>query len=165
MDCIPDWLRRTIAVLSLGGGAIGLVAAFSGLLQTLNVLTWLILAVFAIFYAFGIFAGVLLLERREGAFFAAKIYWGLQIPALSAAGLSYMLSSGFHLTVWYDWSRVKLGANFLFGSYCRLAFGQDPQSTGIGINLFAVAVFFVLVFYARRSARDEIQVSLYRATE
>ncbi|GGY88369.1 hypothetical protein [Shewanella fodinae] len=88
------WLRRTIGILTLGGGAIGFAAGLTLLISRSNPLEWLFCIAFM-----AVFCGMRLLEAAKGAERATLKYWFVQVPSFSSPIIGYFLSSGFHVTV------------------------------------------------------------------
>ena len=103
-----------------------------------------------ILYAYGIFVG---LKVNDGKI-ADKhvvIYFCLQLPLISSPLLLYRFTSGFHAAV------GVVGKRFMWtvgvGSEWKFAL-LEPYPLGIAINLFPLAILFVL--YVERSYRRRV---------
>src|SRR5688500_2703833 len=107
------WQRRTLGILTLGGGAVGLAAALTLLLTRSNPIEWLFCIGFIAIYAWGVWCGVRLLEAQPGAERSTLKYWLIQIPAFGSPIFGYSLTSGFHTTVALQIFPLKINANFL----------------------------------------------------
>ncbi len=134
------WQRRAIGVLTLGGGAVGLSAAFTLLISRGNPIEWLFCIAFIAVYVWGIWCGVKLLEGRPDAERSAFKYWVIQIPAFGSPILGYSFSNGFNLTVALQISPLKINGDFFLGSTFKYSLMSAGSPWLIGINVFAVAV-------------------------
>lgn len=148
------WQRRTLGILTLGGGAVGVAAALSLILTRSNPLDWLLCLAFMVVYASGIWCGIRLLEKLPGAERPTLKYWLLQIPSFGSPLLGYFLSSGFHTTVTLQASPLNLKADFILGSTFKYALMQSGSSWYIGVNVFAVAVAWWLARKIPRPASE-----------
>jgi hypothetical protein len=134
------WQRRTIGILTLGGGVIGVVAAFTVLFTRSNPIEWIFCIAFAAIYAWGVLCGARLLEQQPGAERSTVKYWLLQIPSFSSPVFGYFLASGFHTTLSIEIDPLKANANFLFGSTFNYSLFQSEQPWLVGINIFAAGI-------------------------
>jgi hypothetical protein len=146
------WFRKTITVFAIGGGFAGIVStlkiAFGS--TTWPISGWLIFASAVILYAYGIFVG---LKVNDGKI-ADKhvvIYFCLQLPLISSPLLLYRFTSGFQAAVGI------VGKRFMWtvgvGSEWKFAL-LEPYPLGIAINLFPLAILFLLSVersYGRRA--------------
>jgi hypothetical protein len=151
MMAMPRWMRRTLGTLTLGGGAIGLVSVMVGMSQAAGANVWMVLLAFATIYAFGIWCGIAIFEERPEAAGINSIYWMLQVPASRTYWLSYFLSSGFHLTLWWPWNLWQTHFELQFGSVWNMFLFNAPETSMIGLNVFALAVVGYLRFRRQRS--------------
>ena len=139
---MTTWLRWLIVITQVGGGFTG-IAITLGYLQNSGSTppSGLIIPVgFIGLYLFVILAGALFAhdERRTRLLRAA--FW-LQIPLISSPIIAWGFSAGFSLNLTLIGS--ELGANFWLGSFWQFfLFGELPW--GVGINLFAVLMLFLL---------------------
>jgi hypothetical protein len=137
------WFRRFLVILTVGGGFLGAVitanVVFSA--KDMSVVGYAILTAFIGLYVYGIFAGMRLSENpsRYGHVLA---FFLLQVPFFSSPILVYRFACGFHATVGVV--GFSLGGMFRLGSDWQMAILQ-PNSWGVGINLFAAAVSFALL--------------------
>ena len=146
------WQRRTLGILTLGGGAIGAAAALTVLFTRSNPVEWLFCLAFIALYAWGVWCGARLLEQQPGAERSTVKYWLIQIPSFSSPIFGYFLASGFHTTVSLQIAPFKANANFLLGSTFNYSLLQSEQPWFIGINIFAVAVAWWLARVAPQPA-------------
>lgn len=147
---MPRWARRVLGVLALGGGAIGFIATLMALLGSDNPVVWLLLLVFLGIYAFGVVCGIAMLEGHADALRANTAYWAVQVPAISTYAFGYFVSSGGHVTVYFNWVLQKIQVDFLLGSVFRFNLMQEPDSRRVGINVFALAIVLFLIRCRRR---------------
>lgn len=146
------WQRRAIGVLTLGGAAIGIVAALNLLLTRTNPIEWGFCISFMGVYAWGIWCGVRLLEGQPGSERRSFKYWLAQVPLFGSPLLGYFLSSGFHTTVSLQFAPLKINANFLLGSTFNYSLLQPQQPWLFGVNVFALAVAWFLARSERHAA-------------
>lgn len=138
------WQRRTVGILTLGGGAIGLAAGLTLLMSRSNSIEWLLCIAFIAVYVWGIWCGARLLEGAVGAERSTLKYWLVQVPTFTSPFLGYFLSSGFHSTVALQIAPLKLTASFMTGSSFTYSLMQPEQPWSIGFNLFAAAIVWWL---------------------
>jgi hypothetical protein len=139
------WQRRVLGILAVGGGAIGVAATLTTLLQRSNPIEWFFCAGFAALYGWGIWCGVKLLEGMPGAERSNAKFWLIQVPTFSSPVLGYFMSSGLHFTVYWQPSPFGLRANFLLGSLFNYSLMQRDSPISVGVNLFALAVAWWLM--------------------
>jgi hypothetical protein len=139
------WFRRSLVVLTVGGGFFGAVISTNTLFAAKNtpVFGYAMIALVIALYTYGIFAGIRLSEdaRHYGH---VLFFYALQVPFFSSPILLYRFACGFHATIWVV--GFSFGWMFRLGSDCQLAILQ-PNSWGAGVNLFAAAVLFALVVH------------------
>lgn len=138
------WQRRSLGILTLGGGAIGVAAALTVLFTRSNPIEWLFCIGFVALYAWGVWCGSRLLEQQPGAEASTVKYWLVQIPSFSSPIFGYFLVSGFHITFSIQIDPFKANANFLFGSSFNYSLFQTGQAWMVGVNLFAVGIVWWL---------------------
>jgi hypothetical protein len=146
------WQRRTLGIMTLGGGAIGIAAALMLLFTRDNPLEWLLCLAFIALYGWGIWCGAKVLEGLDGAERSSLVYWLVQIPSFSSPLIGYFFSSGFHTTFSLQFSPLNAKFNFLLGSTFNYSLMQKEQSLSIGINIFALFIAWWLAREVRRSA-------------
>ena len=146
------WQRRTLGILTLGGGAIGLAAALTLLFTRNNALEWLLCLAFIAAYAWGIWCGTKVLEGLPGAERSSLVYWLVQIPSFSSPVIGYSFSSGFQTTVSLQFSPLDSKANFMLGSTFNYSLMQAEQPLSIGVNVFALVLSWWLAREIRRFA-------------
>lgn len=139
------WFRRSLVVLTVGGGFFGAVISTDTLFAAKNtpVFGYAMIALVIALYTYGIFAGIQLSEdaRHYGH---VLFFYALQVPLFSSPILLYRFACGFHATIWVV--GFSFGWMFRLGSDCQLAILQ-PNSWGAGVNLFAAAILFALVVH------------------
>lgn len=134
------WQRRTLGILAAGGGAVGFAASLSLLFTRGNILEWIFCIAAAVFYSWGIWCGVKLLEAHPGAERSNFKYWLVQVPALGSPIIGCFLSSGFHVTASIQFSPLKVNGNFLLGSTFNYSLMQPEQPVVVGVNVFALLI-------------------------
>jgi len=139
------WFRRFLAVMTIGGGFLGVVILVDTLFvaQKTPVFGYAMIAVLIALYIYGIFAGIRLSEN--GSHYGQVLFfYALQVPFFSSPILLYRFACGFHAMIWVV--GFSIGWMFRLGSDCQLAILQ-PNSWGGGVNLFAAAILFALVIH------------------
>jgi len=138
---LRSWKSRAIGIFTLGGSFTGIVViAIEVLGEPKNAIMLVIMLVFASLYAYGVVAGVLLLEQDPRSISKVFQFWLFQIPVVGSSWVTYEFSSG-------------VGANFFvtdevvihfvpaYGSHFTFYLGSD-QPFFLGLNLVAIAVVF-----------------------
>jgi hypothetical protein len=151
-DRVKPWQRRTIGILTLIGGVLGVAVGAGILLSRNDLLEVAICAAFVAYYLWGIWCGVRLLRSSPGAVRGALRHWACQVPTLGSPFIGYFLASGFHLTAWFNFSELRFGVNFLLGSAFTYSFMESGKSWSVGVNLFAAGLLWWLVRVSRASA-------------
>lgn len=146
---LPRWMRRALGILALGGGATGVVIVLSNLLANPSFGAILVMLVFLALYAFGVWAGLLMLEDSSEALAPNMLYWLLQVPVVSTNAVGYVFFSGFHLTARALLPDGAAKVDFLIGSMFKFNAMQPQDNRYLGINLFALAVVLLLWRVAR----------------
>jgi len=139
------WQRRTLGILNLAGGALGVVSALMLLIARSNPIEWLFCGTFLLIYAWGIWCGIRLLAHRPAAERATLKYWLIQVPTFGSPILGYFLASGFHVTVFLQLTPIEFGANLFLGSTFNYSLMQTGKPWFVGVNLFALAVVWWLL--------------------
>ena len=142
-------LLRIILVMTVGGGFLGVFAAFDATLNSdRSGLAWLTFAIAMIAYIYGIIVGVLVSERRIVGK-AAIIFLVLQVPYISSPFVLYHFTCAAHAI-------LGLGEggpawNFRLGSEWQISiFSRQPWA--VGINLIPLTILLLLYFQHRYSA-------------
>jgi len=137
-------LKTFLVLFQIGGGLLGIGVIGRVLLAgNLTSIAVIINATFVIVFAFGILAGVALIKKPRLGLILSLIFQGMQIPILMTPAVSYILSSGAFLNVY--WHETGWGTKFaLLGSrfYFYLNSGE-PRC--VGVNLVALALFVLLI--------------------
>ena len=139
------WFRRFLVVLTVGGGFLGAVISADTLFAAKNtpVFGYVMITLVIALYAYGIFAGIRLSENASH-YGHVLFFYALQVPFFSLPILLYRFACGFHATIWVV--GFSVGCMFRLGSDCQLAILQ-PNSWGVGVNLFAAAILFALLVH------------------
>lgn len=151
---MPNWQRRLIGVLTLGGGAVGITLVietlFRGKLQAVGLIVALIVG---LLYSWGVVCGVLLLEDSHRAIPFAKPYWLIQILQVHTPWISYACSSGARLYIQLALisGDVRLHFNAGVGSAFDFHF-QNQIGWIFGLNVVALLVFVALKKSGRAAA-------------
>lgn len=145
---MPTWLRRIVGVMTLGGSATGFTVTITQFVGSdFPAFTILVIAAFLLVYAYGVVAGVLVLENHQRMTAYAFPFWAIQAPVLSSSWITYSLFSGAQLNLLITGEpMVQLvwgaGASFMFVLFQGVPFA-------IGVNLVAIFVCVALVKYER----------------
>lgn len=138
------WLKIFLVIVQIGGGLLGIGIIGRVLLgENLKPVEMIIAAAFVILFAFGIMAGAALIWKPKLGLILSLIFQGIQIPIIITPVVSYILSSGVYVNVF--WHETGWGTEYaLLGSrfYFYLKSG-GPQC--VGVNIVALVLFFFLV--------------------
>ncbi|WP_162615850.1 hypothetical protein [Solilutibacter oculi] len=146
-----SWQWRTLGVLGIGGGCVGVVAIFMTAISNLEFASWLILAPFCLLYMYAIYAGILALERSKLALKANIWLWALQVPIFKSSTVSYLFTCGFFAAISASKVPPNLNFNWQLGSQFNFTINQ-PNPLLVGINIFAVGILAFLLNEKRRTA-------------
>jgi hypothetical protein len=147
-DAVPRWFTRTLAVLGIGGGALGIaITAWLAVTAGPNLALLIFVPVIAA-YVFGIHCGVAALRRSPRYLSRNAWFYWLQLPVLSTPAFVYSFVSGLQVVVGV--APPRLIWNFYLGSTFQLFIGAGAPLV-LGINLVAVAI---LVLIRRMEARS-----------
>lgn len=135
------WLRRLHLVLTIGGGFGGLAVALTTLGESFrqSLLGSFLLTGAAMYFVWAIVIGLRLADGKAGR----SLLWlyGAQLPLLSGPVVAYRLSLGAHVYV------GVLGGSFYwnlqFGDNYSVNLGNGDLPWGVGINLFALAMYLI----------------------
>jgi hypothetical protein len=136
------WFKRSLVILTIGGGFLGFVGTSHAFLAGTKT-SWYdytVPVLFMILYAFGIFSGIGLTENRP-AYSRLLFYFAIQVPFVSSPFFVYEFTSGCQIAVGIVGSGLIWSARL--GSNWEVAIRQ-PNSWGVGINVFALIVMLVL---------------------
>ena len=122
------WQRRTLGILALGGGAIGVAATTEVLVRTSGLGNWLICLPVVALYAWGVVCGLFLLEERPGAERSNLHFWIVQIPMFTSPLATWSLSSGFYAGALLQFEPFKLNVN---GAVHEVAYLPAESNTGM----------------------------------
>ncbi|MBJ7575476.1 hypothetical protein [Luteimonas sp. MC1828] len=145
------WTRRTLGVLAIGGGALGLAVGVQAAASANGMLSWLVIVPFLCLYLWGIWCGVCLVENREGAARANMFFWAIQMPLVQSPYIGYLFASGFFSTITFQPFGAELGFLFWLGSKFEVSLMQADKPVVLGVNLFALFVVALLYRSVRRA--------------
>lgn len=149
---MKPWQRRTIGILTVGGGATGVAVLLAHVLGTSHPVPWLFSMIGMGIYAWGTWCGVKLLEASPGAEESTMRYWLLQIPTVSSPVFSFFLAGGFHFTIALQVAPLNLHWTTQIGSVFNYSLLNFKAPWSLGVNLAAVAVVFFLYGQVTRPA-------------
>jgi hypothetical protein len=159
---MKTWLRWFILILTIGGGFAGAAVTVQVLFQptTTGLINIALCCGFLALYLFTILSGLLFADnpRRTIPIIVALI---LQIPWVSSPILSYSFSAGSRLTVAFVGGDFRL--SYLFGSDWQVFILQN-KPWGVGLNLFALVVLLVLLWYTWKSRNPVEQGAVSKST-
>lgn len=133
------WQRRTLGILDIGGGAIGIAVSMLQVGQAGWSILLVLIALAMAMYAWGIACGVALFEHKPGAELANFRFWLVQVPILSSPMVSYVFMSGAFVLVKVDFWPPGYAANAYLGSQFNFSIGTSAP-WGIGVNLLALGI-------------------------
>ncbi len=155
------WMRRILAVLQVGGGAVGLVFLTMSRPWTRELSRgfWFLLALYVCVFLFAIAAGLLLAEATRRGVRWSAVCQAIQIPTIVSSVLTYRFCFGACVTV------GSFGTNWVaepaIGTTSMLSIGQlvpvSPLMTtpGWGITLVALTAFLYLLRHLRKPSACE----------
>ena len=136
-------LKIIVLIAQIGGGlmAVGLIG-HSLLTEQLPRETVVAHVAFIVVFSFGILAGAALIKKPALGLRLSAAFQAIQIPIVAGSAAAYALACGASFNVYKH--ATGWGFNFLFGSrYCFYLNGEQPWV--LGINLFALALFVLLI--------------------
>ncbi|MCE5233244.1 MAG: hypothetical protein ABFC67_00130 [Mizugakiibacter sp.] len=142
-----EWLLRAVGVLEIVGGALGLEAALHRLLAVRAPLTVLAAAVAALFFAWALLAGVLLIAGSERGLRWSRWVQLLQVPVLSSTIASYAVHVGAAVLVLagFAWPPAwSLHVSGLSHGWLIGVLGAAPYGSRIGVDALALLAYLVL---------------------
>lgn len=153
------YLRLFLILSHIGGGFAGMSVVISALgsAQSAPAVMWL--GVFALIFIFGIVGGYFLIEDRPVAIWLSLIYHAFQIPILSGKPELFLLNAGFAVNA--EIVRWKLVLSGLIGT--RFQVTLHHGFSGLGVNLFALAMFMTLLNIIKRQRAEKERMALEQA--
>jgi hypothetical protein len=97
-------------------------------------------------FSFGIIAALALVIKPRLGLVLSAVFQAIQIPVVTGPSIVYILFSGACFNVYKHAS--GWGFKFLFGSHYSLYFNSGQQWL-VGINIFALALFILLIMEIR----------------
>lgn len=154
---MQTWQRRLLGTLALGGGFLGLVVILTQILQGASAVSLLLYIPFSAVFAWGVWAGIAMLESHPDALQLNKWYWAVQIPYFLTQPLSAFFYSGGAVLFGFQIHERKMNLQALFGSQFQFAINSE-RVTEVGINIFALlaaAYLWHLQVGAKKQARQQ----------
>jgi len=149
------WTKRVLIVLSVGGGFLGAVLMTSLFPQAQGrVVTYMLIVAMMAVFLFGVFCGLRFIEDEAKGLRLLRWFYGIQIPLISSPIFAYQLSSGAAFNV--SLGSWKINLFWRLGSEMGLWFLQD-RPWGIGVNIFALAVFIWINRLIKKNAKVDMQ--------
>ena len=138
------WLKFFLLLSQIGGGLLGIgIIGRVFLAGNLTPIVVIVNAAFVIVFSFGILAGVALIKKPRLGLILSLIFQGIQIPIIITPVVSYILSSGMFLNVY--WHETGWGTNFAFlGSRCYF-YVNSGEPWCAGVNIVALVLFVFLI--------------------
>jgi len=139
---MKPWLRWALIITQVGGGFAGIVITLDYLYNSENTPPPVIVISmgFVALYTFVTIAGVLFAQDGRRTWLLRGALW-LQIPWISSPIIAWRFTAGLSIAVTLIDSEI--GVAYWLGSIWQFdLFGDVP--TGIGINLFAVLMLYLL---------------------
>ncbi|MYM38013.1 hypothetical protein [Duganella qianjiadongensis] len=142
-----QWIRRGLGILALGGGAIGLSGGMMTTMQAPATLASVLIIFPAMaFFLWGIWCGVQMLEAGAQAVHCNAIFWLVQVPIIQGSSFGYLAFCGAQIQVFLKTNPAELGFfASMFGAQFGVYLGRALERSAFGINLFAVAMVFLLL--------------------
>lgn len=140
------WFRRGAGILAIGGGCIGLSGAMMTIMQAPPTLASVfIIAPAVAFFVWAVWCGVQMMEGGVQAVRRNAIFWLVQVPIVQSSSLGYLAFCGAQIQVFLKTSPAELGffASML-GAQFGIYLGRALERSAFGINIFAVAMVFLL---------------------
>ena len=154
------WQRRTLGILALGGGFVGLALGSQMPMNTdLSVPARVLTLPFMALYGFGIWCGLGMLESRPGTVALNRLFWLLQIPYIMSPVAGYLFASGAMAYASFA-PGSGFGAMARFGSQFQYSLFELFRPFAIGVNLVALAVFAFLTWELRREQKERATAEL-----
>lgn len=154
ISSMNKWLIRISVIMQIGGGFLGIVASLTNLFQAQFSVATIILTIIAIiFFIFGIYSAILLIERKSSGLDYSIIFNFVQIPVLTSPIISFYIHAGAYFTI--TLGIVKFNFNYMLGSIWHISFFMRDESFSLGANLIAV-IFFLLLDKAKNKLKNQV---------
>lgn len=142
---MTPWQRRLLSFLAIGGGALGLSPCLVQFMKPQTAGAYIVLSIATVFYGWGVWCGLRLLEGAPSAIKACRLFWGVQIPVVQLPFLAYAFFCGTQLQILAGGSPLafRFNANFLGASF-SLAITSGGMPTLLGVNVLALAIVIFL---------------------
>ena len=154
------WQRRTLGILALGGGFVGVALGSQMLMNAeLSVPARVLILPFMALYGFGVWCGLGMLESRPGTVALNRLFWLLQVPYVMSPIAGYLFASGAMAYVSFA-PGSGFGAMARFGSQFQYSLFELTKPFVIGVNVVALAVFAFLTWELRRERKEQASAEI-----
>jgi hypothetical protein len=142
---MTNLLPRVFSVLAIAGG-VAAVVLFASQLPSMqpNLFGYLGVLFYSAVACWGVFAGILLLERNRRARWHNIRFWALQVPVIFLPGIGHKLGIGAFL---FAWAEYPLRVSFFFGTGAQFQFRLFSIESPIIVGVNLVALALVIWFY------------------
>ncbi|MBN2424775.1 MAG: hypothetical protein JXR46_06240 [Calditrichaceae bacterium] len=148
-NSINIWFLYIIAILQIGGGYLGIITCMQSIFSSINIPTVIITIPFLSLFLFGIYAGILLLEKKSKGINYSIINFGIQIPYFTSPVLSFYFHSGTYIDL--SVGIFNFNYNYLLGSSWYFSILNREIPFALGINLIALIIFIILDRISKRN--------------
>lgn len=140
-------ILKGIGILEIVGGISGIGMILWLILQRMeiNLYVLLILLIAMGFYAYSIYAGIMLYKHKENGVLYSRILQYFQLFAISTGGTTYLLTSGGNFFLGYNITKsiieFKLG---IISSEFKLNIMSTGQNDFVYMNIMAIVIILLL---------------------
>lgn len=140
-------ILKGIGILEIVGGISGIGMILWLILQRMeiNLYVLLILLIAMGFYAYSIYAGIMLYKHKENGVLHSRILQYFQLFAISTGGTTYLLTSGGNFFLGYNITKsiieFKLG---IISSEFKLNIMSTGQNDFVYMNIMAIVIILLL---------------------
>lgn len=147
------WLKIFLLIGQIGGGLLGFYVIGRVFLEgDLTPIEVMISATFAILFAFGFVAGIALIKKPRLGLILSLIFQGIQIPIIITPVVSYILSSGVYVNVFWHETGWKIEYALLGSRFYFYLNRGGPRCTGVNIVALVLFVFLVREIWFKAAA-------------
>ncbi|GAB3255775.1 hypothetical protein [Chitinimonas naiadis] len=140
---MKNWSRRLIGVLGIAGGITAVAVIGAQALAVPGLLMKLVMMLYIFVALWGIYVGILLIERDQRADRQNFYFWLCQVPIVFLPGIGHKLGIGAFFFLWLEF---PIRANFFVGLGANLQFRlfriEPPVAIGVNIVALALAIWF-----------------------
>jgi hypothetical protein len=151
MTQMKTWQRRTLGILALGGGFLGVVMILIQVIAgTMTAGVMLLHLPFVALYAWGTWCGLLLIEGQP-VLRRNRWFWMVQVPYCATPIITYLFYAGVAGLAAFNFSAMRIRGTMVFGSQFQFNVNH-PTDWELGINVFALAIALWIWRLERRPA-------------